>query len=247
MPTFLSILKFAVATLSRTRDKYEALRLKQLIARGLVIGKNVYINRNVNFDASYPYLIEIQDNCRISTGVRFMTHDATTSRPIGVTRVAKVCILEGTFIGECALILPGVTIGPNALIAAGSVVNRDIGEDMCAAGNPARPYGKFSELLERYRKKITEETIFDMQDVDNGEVTIEEIRRLCDVHGNIYLRGKPDFDPRNTEWLSRVINMDLAALEQQHRNALEKLSRMRASLSRDLSETDKAEKGGTQP
>jgi len=244
MQTLSSILKFAAATLYR---KYEALRLKHLIARGLIIGKNVYINRNVIFDASFPYLIEIRDNCRISTGVRFMAHDATTSHRIGVTRVAKVRILEGTFIGEYAIILPGVTIGPNALIAAGAVVNRDIGEDMCAAGNPARPYGKFSELLERYSKKITEETIFDMQDVDNSEVTIEEIRKLCDVHGNIYLRGKPDFDPRNTEWLSRVINMDLAALEQQHRNALEKLSRMRASLSRDLSETDKAEKGGTQP
>ena len=245
MQTLSSILKFAAATLSRTRHKYEALRLKNLIARGLIIGKNVYINRNVIFDASYPYLIEIHDNCRISTGVRFMAHDATTSRRIGVTRVAKVRILEGTFIGEYAIILPGVTIGPNALIATGAVVNRDIGEDMCAAGNPARPYGKFSELLERYRKKITEETIFDMQDVDNGKVTIEEIRRLCDVHGNIYLRGKPNFDPRNTDWLSRVINMDLELLQQEHRKALATLWRSEASLSRDLSETDKAKEGGT--
>ena len=70
-------------------------------------------------------------------------------RQFGVTRVSKVRILEGTFIGARAIILPGVTIGPNALIAAGSVVNRDIGEDMCAAGNPARPYGKFSEASGR--------------------------------------------------------------------------------------------------
>ena len=57
-------------TFYKMSEKYEALRLKYLIARGLIIGKNVYINRNVNFDSSHPYLIEIQDNCRISEGVQ---------------------------------------------------------------------------------------------------------------------------------------------------------------------------------
>ena len=239
MPTLLPILKFAAATLSKTRQKYEALRLKHLIARGLIIGKNVYINKNVLFDSSHPYLIEIQDNCCISADVRFLAHDATTFHKIGVTRVAKVRILEGTFIGERAIILPGVTIGPNALIAAGSVVNRDIGEDMCAAGNPARPYGKFSELLGRYCKEVSQEKLFDIQAYDNGELTVEEIRRLCDLHGTIFFKGLHKFDPHYHQ-------LDLAALEQQHRNALATLWRMKASLSRDLSETDKAEEGGTQ-
>jgi len=239
MPNILSILKTAFVPFYKMLRKYEALRLKNLISRGLVIGKNVYINRHVNFDSSHPYLIEIQDNCRISEGVRFLAHDATILRQLGVTRLSKVRILEGTFIGAGAIILPGVTIGPNALIAAGSVVNRDIGEDMCAAGNPARPYGKFSKLLEDYCKKITEKNIFDLQAYDNGELTVEEIRRLCQVHSTIFLKGVHKIDPN-------FINPDLAALEMEQRNALEKLSRMRASLSRDLSETDKAEEGGTQ-
>ena len=238
MPHILSILKTAIVPFYKMQRKYEALRLKYLISRGLVIGKNVYINRNVHFDSSHPYLIEIQDNCRIAEGVRFLAHDATIRSHFGVTRLSKVRILEGTFIGACAIILPGVTIGPNALIAAGSVVNRDIGEGMCAAGNPARPYGKFSKLLEDYCRKITEENIFDLQAYDNGELTVEEIRQLCEVHSTIFLKGF-HID-------SNLINLDLVALEMEQRNALATLWRMKASLSRDLSETDKAEEGGTQ-
>ena len=54
-----------------------------------------------------------------------------------------------------------------------------------------------------------------------------------------FSKGVHKFDPN-------FINLDLAALEMEQRNALEKLWRMKASLSRDLSETDKAEEGGTQ-
>jgi len=228
MPNLLSILKPFAAILYR---KYEELRLKNLIDRGLVIGKNVYINKNVLFDSSHPHLIEIQDNCRISTGARILSHDATMFRRLGATRAAKVRILEDTFIGEYAIILPGVTIGPNALIAAGAVVNRDIGEDMCAAGNPARPYGKFSELLRRYCKGITEKNLFDIKAFDNGELSVEEVRRLCELHGTIFFKGLHAFDPH-------YINTDLGELEQEHRDALATLWRMKASLSQSLSETN---------
>jgi len=234
MPDLLSILKPFAAILYR---KHEELRLKDLIDRGLVIGKNVYINKNVYFDGNHPHLIEIQDNCRISTGVRILAHDATAFRRLGVTRAAKVRILEGTFIGEFAFILPGVTIGPNALVAAGAVVNRDIGEDICAAGNPARPYGKFSELLKRYCKEVNKKNIFDIQAFDSGELSVEEARRLCDLHGTIFIKGIHAFDPR-------YINTDVAELEQEHHDALATLWRMKASLSKSLTEkSDEAERG----
>lgn len=229
MPNLLSILKPVAAFLYR---KYEAVRLKNLVDRGLVIGKNVYINRNVQFDGNHPHLIEIEDNCRISSGVRFLSHDATTFRQLGATRVAKVRILEGTFIGEYAIILPGVTIGPNALIAAGAVVNRDIGENMCAAGNPARPYGKFSDLLERTCKMVTEENLYDIQAYDNGDLSTEEVCRLCDLHGTVFFKGLHECD-------SYYINKDLTALEQEHNDALETLWRMKDSQCQFLSETKK--------
>lgn len=209
--------------------KYEALRLKDQIRRGLIIGKNVYINKNVYFDGNHPHLIEIQDNCRISAGVRILAHDATSVRQIGATRVSRVRILEGTFIGEQAIILPGVTIGPNALITAGAVVNRDIGKDMCAAGNPARPYGKFSELVERNCKMITEDNLFDIQAYDNGQLSVEEIRRLCDLHGTLFFKGLHTFD-------SYYTNLDIKALKQEHQDALVNMRRTMASQSESISD-----------
>ena len=45
---------------------------------------------------------------------------------------------DNVWIGGGAIVLPGVTIGNNAIIGAGSVVTRDIPADTVAAGNPAR-------------------------------------------------------------------------------------------------------------
>jgi maltose O-acetyltransferase len=54
---------------------------------------------------------------------------------------APVHLLQGTFVGELAILL-GVAIGPRAMVAAGSVVSRDFGEGVLVAGNPARIYGQ---------------------------------------------------------------------------------------------------------
>lgn len=53
--------------------------------------------------------------------------------------IAKpVCIKEGALIGANAIILKGVTVGKFSVIGAGSVVTRNIPDDVVAAGNPAR-------------------------------------------------------------------------------------------------------------
>lgn len=51
---------------------------------------------------------------------------------------APVRIGDGTWVGARAMILPGVTIGARVLVAAGSVVTRDVPDDVLVAGNPAR-------------------------------------------------------------------------------------------------------------
>ena len=51
---------------------------------------------------------------------------------------APVRIGNGTWVGARAMILPGVTIGSRVVVAAGSVVTRDVPDDVLVAGNPAR-------------------------------------------------------------------------------------------------------------
>jgi len=201
----MSILKLSkpiAALISYLTYKKDRLRLEKLMSNGLSVGKNVYIMEDVEFDRLYPFLINIGDNCRISKGVRILAHDATTFRDLGINKIARVNILEGTFIGERAIILPGVTLGPRALITAGSVVNRDIGEDKVAAGNPARPYGKFSDLLNNNIEIAKEAEIINKKDIENGLLSSRELMHATEGNKIAYTRGAPKRDPYyiNTEF-----------------------------------------------
>jgi len=175
------------------REVYYRYTIKELQRRGLKIGKDVYVGPDVQFDHGYPFLIEVQDNCRIGTRTTFLAHDATTFRELGVTRMSRVRILEGTFIGANSIILPGCTIGPGAMVAAGSVVNRDIGEGLLAAGNPARPYGKYAELHERYRQLMDSSPIFEYEAFARGDVSASAIEAALDKSPVAFMRG-----PRKT-------------------------------------------------
>jgi len=163
--------------------------------RGLKVGRNVYIFQDVEIDLGYPYLIEIGDNCRIGKDVLILAHDATTFRELGITRLAPVKILEGSFIGQRSIILPGVTIGPRALVAAGSVVNRDVQEGRAVAGNPARPYTTFTEILGRVGNEASEDNIYDFRDIEKGTLSPEIIRENADKKGIAFVRTVPSHDP----------------------------------------------------
>lgn len=163
--------------------------------RGLKVGKNVYIFQDVEIDPGYPYLIEIGNNCRIGKNVLILAHDATTFKDLGITRLAPVRILEGSFIGQRAIILPGVTIGPRAMVAAGSVVNRSVPEGRAVAGNPARPYTTYTEILERVGSEAQEANIFDFGDIETGGLTADTIRERIDRYGIAFVKTVPRHDP----------------------------------------------------
>lgn len=216
--SLLKLLRPVSSLVSYIQYKTDRLRLARLMARGMTVGKNVYIMAGAEFDWGYPFLIEIGDNCRISKGVRILAHDATTFRDLGATRIAPVKILEGTFIGERAIIMPGVTIGPRALIGAGSFVNRDIGEGAAAAGNPARPYGKFADMLEKYSEIIAGGTVFEKADFERCAVTPDDLRRAAEAHGAAFVRGVPTKDPY-------YVNADYSQMRD---NAIEAYKRLKS-------------------
>jgi acetyltransferase-like isoleucine patch superfamily enzyme len=101
-----------------------------------------------------PYLIKIGNHCSISSGVIFVNHDGGgwifTEEIPSLQRFGKIEIKDNCFLGINCTILPGVTIGPNAVIGAGSVVTKDVPPNSVACGNPARVV----KTTEQYKNKI---------------------------------------------------------------------------------------------
>jgi len=157
---------FLYSILRRIKLYKHRIYIGNLIANGLHIGKNVTIASTASIDDEYCYLISIGDNCTISNHVRILAHDATTFKfTDGYTRIGKVDIKDNCYFGENVLILPGVTVGPDVLVAAGSVVNKDIPPNSCVAGVPARFYGKFNEFIAEHQNKIKGSQVFKFSEV----------------------------------------------------------------------------------
>lgn len=114
-------------------------RLKYYKQQGMKIGENTHIFSNIGGE---PYLIEIGKNCTISTEVSFLTHDASVGTIYAREEYSDLCgkikIGNNCFIGNKSIILYGVSLGDNTIVAAGSVVTRSFNNGVVIGGNPAR-------------------------------------------------------------------------------------------------------------
>lgn len=112
----------------------------------LVIGKDCYINVNCHFDISGPIIIEggvsIGHNVLILTN----THEIGTAyRRAGDLVTRPVHIGSGVWLGARCTILPGITIGEGAVVAAGAMVTKDVPPHTVVAGVPAKITKEFTE------------------------------------------------------------------------------------------------------
>lgn len=101
------------------------------------IGRGTFVNRGCVFDGE----VHIGRRCAIGIEVAFIssTHElADHERRAGPLRFDPITVGDGCWIGTRAMILPGVTIGDGAVIAAGAVVRDDCEPDTLYAGVPAR-------------------------------------------------------------------------------------------------------------
>ena len=108
----------------------------------MTIGRDVYIGFHVEFDTNYTELIRIGNGVTISHRCIISTHMATDAktalRKLYPDRSAPVEIQDGAWICTGATLLPGVTIGRDALVAAGAVVTGNVAPQTLVAGVPAR-------------------------------------------------------------------------------------------------------------
>jgi serine acetyltransferase len=116
--------------MARVLPGAQSLRVALHRGRGVKIGTNVWIGYDVVLDTSQPSLITLEDGCVLNMRVTVLAH----------FRESKgVKIGCNAFIGAGALILPNVTIGEGAVVAAGSVVTRSVPAMTMVQGNPAAP------------------------------------------------------------------------------------------------------------
>ena len=106
---------------------------------GVTIGKNCFISTREW--SSEPYLVTIGNNVQVTRGVMIHTHGGAhvARRQYPEYDVfGKVVIKDWAYIGANSQIMPGVTIGEGALVAAGSVVTKSVDPYTVVGGNPAR-------------------------------------------------------------------------------------------------------------
>ena len=136
---------------SRQRSRW---LLRGYVRRGLRLGEDVRFIGRPDL-GSEPYLIEIGNHVTVSSRVTFITHDGATwvfrHRPEyrGLQRFGRIIIKDNCFIGAGAILLPGVSIGPNAVVAAGAVVTRSVSANTVVAGVPAHYICSYQEYVAR--------------------------------------------------------------------------------------------------
>ena len=130
---FRGLLNRVCQHLARILPGAQSLRVALHRARGVQIGKNVWIGYDVVLDTSRPFLITLEDGCVLSMRVTVLAHFREST---------GVRIEQDAFVGAGALILPNVVIGRGAVVTAGSVVTRSVPPMTMVQGNPAAPVAK---------------------------------------------------------------------------------------------------------
>ena len=105
--------------------------------RFITIGKNVFINHGCSFLDMGG--ITIEDNVLIGPKVNLITENHPLNPNDRKTLICKpIVIKRNAWIGAAATILPGVTVGENAVVAAGAVVITDVPPNTIVGGVPAK-------------------------------------------------------------------------------------------------------------
>ena len=110
----------------------------------MTLGKNIIINKGATILS--PGRVVIEDNVLIGPEVKITTVDHDLHDRHNLFHFGKVTIRENAWIGIGAVICPGVTIGKNAVVAAGAVVTKDVPDNVMVGGVPAKFIKKIENL-----------------------------------------------------------------------------------------------------
>lgn len=138
-------------------------------------GEGCYIP--VHISKRESYLISLGNNVWLTHGTSLINHDASVQvvkKAKGIDwldKIEKIVIGDNVYVGNNAMILPGVTIGSNCIVGGGTVVTKDIPSNSVVAGNPGRFIRTFDEYADKC-KSITEKYPWDK------ETPASELRKI---------------------------------------------------------------------
>ena len=106
-------------------------------------GQNIHVGQNVFINACCHFQdhggVTIGDGCQIGHNVVFATlNHGLSPETRGTTSPAPIVLRENVWVGSNSTILQGVTIGRNAIVAAGAIVTKDVPDNAIVGGVPAR-------------------------------------------------------------------------------------------------------------
>jgi len=138
------------------------IRSSATVGEECVIGRNVYIDANVVVGSR----VKIQNNVSVYQGVTIedevfvgpcavFTNDLRPRAQNPDWKITPTLVRRGASIGANATLVCGIEVGEYAMIAAGSVVTKDVQPYQLVAGNPARPRGWVNEQGEIVSRELS--------------------------------------------------------------------------------------------
>ena len=151
--------------------------MKYCFDHGFKAGKNFQYNSGYPIDSNWPWLISVGDNVTLATGVKILAHDASTAKAGVHTKIGIVEIGDNVFIGANSIVLCNTRIGNNVIVGAGTVISKDIPDNVVVVrgfNSEYRVLCTFDEYIAKQRKRMEELPVSDILFADRTDEQWEQ-------------------------------------------------------------------------
>jgi len=140
-------------------------RFKNMLFRfvGLKIGHDVLVSQYTRVDGLLPNLIILEDHTALGVSCNLITHTFIDRGDVRAFLYGPIQICKYARVGANVTITPGITIGEGSVVAAGSLVNKDVPPYTMVGGVPAKPIKEIDPTT--YQPRIEKDNILQQKQI----------------------------------------------------------------------------------